>query len=197
MKIFDVIAGLLLLISALNGLMKGAADQVVRVMSFLVAAVIAIYCLRFTGPIVQEMMDPEWMAAAVAMLVVFVIVYLVLRIFGANISQRIQTHGALSALDRTVGMGFGLLRAFVVLGMFNLLFHAAAAEGAGPAWVAQARLFPLTEASGKVLKVFAPRAGEMGAAITSAVRQGATYDPEEGYSDGERRRLDDLVETTR
>jgi len=201
MKIFDIIAGLLLLISALSGVMKGAAHEVVRVISFLIAAVVSLYSLRITGPVLREIIDPAWMATTVAVLVVFAILYTVLRLLGASLSARVSADSTLSALDRGVGFGFGLLRALVVLGMFNLLFHAAAPAKGGPAWVTGASLFPLTEASGRVLRVFAPKvselSGRLAPAITSVVREGATPGPNEGYSDGERRQLDDLVEKAR
>ena len=198
---FDILAGLLLLTSVFAGLWRGAAYEVVRMLSFLVAVLISLYSLRVTGPVMGRMIDIAWMAAAVAVVGVFILVYAMLRLLGASLTRRLQENSTLSALDRGVGMGFGLLRAMVLLGLFNLLFHAAAGSGAGPAWVTQSALYPLTQASGKALRVFAPKAGalsaDMSAAITSAVRQGATPTPDEGYSDGERRRLDVLVEKVR
>jgi membrane protein required for colicin V production len=199
--IFDIIAGMVLLTSALTGLWRGAAYEVVRVMSFLIAAAASLLALRVTGPIVREMMDPDWLATGVAVVAVFILVYVVLRLLGASLTQRVAADSTLSALDRGVGFGFGLIRALVILGMFNLLFSAAAPPDKAPAWVTGAALFPLTAASGKVLRVFAPQAGQLtgrlAPAITSAVRQGATSDPKRGYSDDGRRQLDDLVERVR
>jgi membrane protein required for colicin V production len=201
MKIFDILAGLLLLVSAANGLMKGAAHEVVRVMSFLIAAVTALVGLRITGPMMGQVIDPPWMASTVAVLGLFILVYITLRLLGASLAHRVAADSTLTALDRGVGVGFGLIRAIVVLGMFGLLFNAAAPTGGGPSWVTSAALFPLTQASAKVLAVFTPKAGELTGkivpAITSAVHKGATSTPDEGYSDGERRRLDDLVESAR
>ena len=58
-------------------------------------------------------------------LVVFVVVYAALRIAGGGLARGIQSAQVLGILDRTVGLGFGLLRALVVLGALHLAFNAA------------------------------------------------------------------------
>jgi membrane protein required for colicin V production len=194
MKIFDLLAGGLLLVSMLNGLLKGGSHEVVRVMSFVVAAAASLYLLRYSDPVFREMIGVHWMATAAAVLVVFAVIYIALRLLGASLTQPMQG-GALGVLDRIVGLGFGLVRALALLGMTNLLLHAVTPGDHPPAWITGARLYPLTQASGRVLKVFLPRAealgGKIGSGITSAVRQGATSDPNEGYSVRERRQPDD------
>ena len=200
MQAFDIIAGLLLLVSAIAGLVRGAVREVVGLVSFIAAVVLSLFALRFTGPVFRGVIDPAWMGTTLAVLAVFGLTYLVLRLLGAGMTRRVQDHGAFGALDRSIGAGFGLIRALVLLGMFNLLFNLVSGGG-GPTWVREARLFPLTEASGKVLKVFAPKAGDLGGRIVPAVRkmvtEGATSDPKEGYSARDRRSLDDLVERAR
>ncbi len=200
MQAFDIIAGLVLLTSAIAGLVRGAVREVFGVMSFVIAAVLSLVALRVSGPMFRAMIDPDWMANLVAILAVFGVIYLVLRLLGGGMANRVQGHRAFGALDRGVGAGFGLIRALVLLGMFNLMFNLVSGGG-GPTWVREAALFPLTQAAGKVLKVFAPKAGELGGRIVPAVRkmvtEGATSDPNQGYSDGDRRSLDDLVERAR
>lgn len=200
MQAFDIIAGLVLLTSLVSGLMRGAVREVSGVLSLVVAAVVSLAGLRFTGPVFRGVIDPPWMAAVIAVLAVFGVTYLILRLIGAGLSKRAQDHGALGALDRCLGAGFGLIRALVVLGMFNLLFHLVS-DGDGPTWVREATLFPVTQASGKVLRVFAPQAGDLGERIVPAVRkmvvEGATLAPDRGYSDADRRSMDDLVERAR
>lgn len=200
MQAFDIIAGLLLLTSAITGLMRGAVREVVGVTSFIIAVAASLAGLRFSGPLFRGFIEPAWMGTVVAVLAVFGLVYLIFRLVGGGMTRRVQDHGALGALDRSIGAGFGLIRALVLLGLFNLLFNLVSGGG-GPTWVREARLFPLSEASGKVLKVFAPKASDLGGRIVPTVRkmvtEGATSDPKEGYSARDRRSLDDLVERTR
>lgn len=200
MQAFDIIAGLLLLTCVIAGLVRGAVREVVGVTSFIVAVLASLAGLRFSGPLFRGVIEPAWMGTVVAVLAVFGLTYLLLRLLGAGMTRRVRDQGAFGALDRAIGAGFGLIRALVLLGMFNLLFSLVSGGG-GPTWVREARLFPLTEASGKVLKVFAPKAGDLGGRIVPAVRkmvtEGATSDPKEGYSARDRRVMDDLVERAR
>jgi membrane protein required for colicin V production len=200
MQAFDIIAGLLLLTCVITGLVRGAVREVVGVMSFILAVLASLAGLRFSGPVFRGVIEPAWMGTAVAVLAVFGLTYLLLRLLGAGMTRRVQGQAAFGALDRAIGAGFGLIRALVLLGMFNLLL-ALVTGGGGPTWVREAKLFPLTEASGKVLKVFAPKAGDLGGRIVPTVRkmvtEGATSAPKEGYSARDRRVMDDLVERAR
>ena len=202
MTLFDVIAGLILLISALVGFVRGATRELVTVLAFLVAAAISLLSLRFTGPLARNAIDPDWAALAAAILIVFAIVYVGLRVVGSRLTERVQDAENFGMLDRAVGVGFGLVRALVLLGVFNLVFTAATPAERTPQWIKGAALYPLTQAAGKLLMGFAPKgsavADKIKPAIEKAVRQGAGETPKgEAYDEGERDTVDDLVEKSR
>lgn len=201
---FDIIAGLILLVSGAVGFFRGASRELTSALSFILAAVVALLGLRLTGPLFREFMDPDWAATAAAILVTFVIAFVALRLIGGQLTRTLHADGTLGLLDRLIGLGFGLLRALVVLGVFNLVFHMATPRDRVPAWVSESMFYPLSNASAQVLKVFAPKgaglAGKLAPAIEDAVRDGASDKPsdaergEEGYDKDQRRKLDDLVE---
>jgi len=141
------------------------------------------------------MMNPDWAAVTAALLIVFVIVFVILKIVASQITNRVQGAGALGTVDRLIGAAFGLIRALVILGAFTLLVQMAGGENGPPKWVSEAKLYPLTSAAGMVLKAFAPdafaAAGRIAPAVKDAVRDGA------GYSDNERKAMDDAVEKSR
>lgn len=202
---FDIIAGLLLLISGVTGWMRGASRELTSALSFIFAAAIALFGLRITGPLFRSMMDPDWAATATAVLVVFVIVFLIVRLIGGRITASLHDTSA-GVLDQVVGAGFGLIRAFVILGVFNLLLHLATPPDRMPRWVEDSIFYPLSEVSGTVLKVFAPKgkalAGKLAPAIKDAVKEGGDNTSGEessgkGYDENQRRNLDDLVEKSR
>ncbi|WP_197425311.1 CvpA family protein, partial [Caulobacter sp. CCH5-E12] len=83
---FDIIAGLLLLVSGVTGWVRGASRELTSALSFIFAAAIALFGLRVTGPLFRSMMDPDWAATATAVLVVFVIVFLIVRLIGGRIT---------------------------------------------------------------------------------------------------------------
>ena len=109
-------------------------------------------------------------------------------------------------LGRTLSGKTSLMRALVVLGVFNLLLHLATPPDRMPHWVQDSMFYPLSQASGAVLKVFAPKgkalAGKLAPAIKEAVHEGGDNtsgenSSDKGYDDDQRRKLDDLVEKSR
>jgi membrane protein required for colicin V production len=136
-----------------------------------------------------------------AIVIVFALVYLALRIVGAALARRLHATQALGALDRGVGFGFGLLRALVALGLFALVFNAATPPERVPQWISGAALYPLTARAGEVLKAFAPKgldmAGRLKPAIEDAYREGSTEPQGVGYDARARKGLDDVVEKSR
>jgi membrane protein required for colicin V production len=206
---FDIIAGLLLLVSAVTGWVRGASRELTSALSFIIAAAISLFGLRISGPIFRSLMDPDWAATAAAIVVVFVVFFLMIRLIGGQLTAGLHESSA-GTLDRAVGATFGVIRAVVILGVFNLLLHLATPPDRMPHWVEDSMFFPLSEASGSVLKVFAPKgkalAGKLAPAIKEAVHDGANEGGDntsgekssgKGYDQNQRRNLDDLVEKSR
>jgi membrane protein required for colicin V production len=203
---FDIIVLSILLASAGIGFWKGAAHEMVAVLSFLIAAVVAVYGLRLTGPIGRNLVDPDWLGTVAGMVVTFALVYGGLRLAGGSLANQLQQSQLLGLMDRTVGLGFGLIRAFVLLGAFNLAFTAATPPSLMPKWLTDATFYPMTTAAGTVLKTFAPKgwnmAGKLTPAIADAVRDGSANSPRDseggrGYDARDRGEIDDLVEKSR
>lgn len=203
---FDIIVLAILLTSAAFGFFSGATREMVRALSFLLAAVIAIYGLRWTAPFGRELIDPDWAGTVVAGLVVFIAVYATMRITGGAMARGVQNTHVLGVLDRSIGLGFGLLRALVVLGALHLAFQAATPPDRVPKWMTGAAFYPMTSAAANLLKAFAPKgldmADKLAPSIGEAVRDGSATDRGDsrdarGYDPRQRSRLDDLVEKSR
>jgi membrane protein required for colicin V production len=202
---FDVIAGLLLIVSGAVGFARGASRELTSALSFILAAAIALFGLRISGPIFRALMDPDWAATASALIVVFVVAFILLRVIAGRLTAGLHD-SALGILDRAVGVGFGLMRALMVLGVFNLLFNMATPPDRIPTWVGKSIFYPVSAASARVLKVFAPKgealASKLAPAIKKAVREGSDNAPDgkpsdSGYDQNQRQTLDDLVEKSR
>lgn len=171
MPIFDVIAGLILIVSGATGFVRGAVREMVTVIAFAAAAALALIGLRYSGPLFRRMMDPDWLATTVAVIVVFVLVYLVLRLIGAAMTKSLHGSQALGLADRVIGLGFGLIRALVILGVFHMLFTAALMGGPAPAWTEKSKIYPISAASARVLRVFAPKGSQLAGAISRAAEK--------------------------
>jgi membrane protein required for colicin V production len=155
MTAFDYAAGGLLLLSGLFGLARGATHEITTVVALLVAAILAVAALRFTGPLALHAIHTPWLAKAAAILLTFILVYAVLRMIGGALTRGVK-QTSLSGLDRLLGFGVGLVRAMVALGGFILLVDAATPPERMPAWISGAKLYPLASAAGGALRTFAP-----------------------------------------
>jgi len=156
---FDYIAGFLLITSGLFGLVRGATREITTAVAFVVAAVFAIFALRLTGPVARLMIHTAWLANTAAILVGFILAYVVLRLIGGALVKSVR-QTSLSGLDRALGLGIGLARALVVLGAFVLLLNAATPPERMPAWILHARLYPLASAAGGALRALRRRASK-------------------------------------
>jgi len=198
---FDLIVLIIILVSAFIGFVRGATRELVTALSFIIAAIISLLLLRVTGPIARALLDPDWLAIGAAIVVVFLVFYIGLRVLGGRLSKGIHANTGLGSIDRTFGVGIGLVRAMVVLGAFNLVFNAATPAARSPQWIKGAALYPLTAASGKMLMAFAPQgqaaAGALRPAIEKAVREGSGEMPKGDEDERELQSVDDLVEKSR
>jgi len=200
---FDFIAGPLLIVSALIGFSRGGTKELMTVVAFLVAAIVAVFALRFSAPVGRAIVDPDRAGVGIALLFVFGLAYIALRLLGAGLQRRVHETEVMGILDRGVGAAFGIIRAMVLLGAFNLLFQMASTTETAPKWVTSAWTYPLTDVSGRILKAFAPEGlaavKSVAPALERAVEAGtaAPKGDETGYGKGERDAMDALVEKTR
>ena len=210
MTLFDIIALLILSVSILVGFARGALREVTTVVALVIGVAAAILVLPFTGPVARAAVHPSWAGNAVAMLVVFLAVYILVRVAAAALTRGVHSTQALGTVDRVIGAGFGLIRGLVVLGLFNMAFNLVPPPSGVPAWVSQAKLYPLSANCARTLLALAPKgsalAGRLTPAIAGAVTSGAA-DPatssaigqnqDNDYSHAARKGLDDAVEKSR
>jgi membrane protein required for colicin V production len=212
---FDILAGLVLLVSGLVGYARGATREVTTVIAFLLAVAAAVIGLRFTSPIARHFIHTPWMANAAAALALFIVAYIAFRMVGGALTRSVRQTATLSGVDRVLGFGIGLIRGLVVLGAFALLIDAATPPERKPAWFLTARLYPLARASGAALEALAPKGLEVAHSVAPVIHDAvdgvddtASPSPAQpgarparphprGYSDDQRKSLDDLVEKSR
>lgn len=211
MTAFDGIAGTLLTVSGLIGLARGATREITTVAAFVLSAIFSVFALRFSGPLARRVVHTDWLASAAAILVVFVLTYIVLRLIGGALTEGVRQTG-LSGLDRLLGLGVGLVRAVVVLGGFALLLKAATPPERMPGWITTAALYPLASAAGEALRAFAPRGARLAHRVAPALATAVEGDPltsrprhranghhggDGGYTNRQADAMDDLVEDSR
>ncbi len=193
MTIFDYAAVVVLLVSGLAGMVRGATREVSTVVALVAAATVAASTLRFTGPLAGRVIHTQWIANTAAVLCVFILTYIVLRLLGGALTRGVH-QTSLSGLDRLLGLGIGVVRALVVLGAFVLLIRAVTPPERMPVWMSDAKLYPLASASGDALKAFAPSgvkvAQEMAPRLAGPLESDLVVDGAKGQSQRHHRTTD-------
>ncbi len=199
---FDFIVLALLLISAIVGFMRGAVREIFALAALVGAAALAVLSLPVAGPWVGRVIQPPWLGAAGAVLLVFSLTYILLRMVGAGVARQVQRTDVAGALDRSVGLAIGLARGLAVLGALNLMFNAATPADLKPRWITGAMLWPTAQNMGRLLTAMAPKgvdfAGRLKPAFDRAVQEGARdRDATDGYDARRNGEADSPVEKSR
>jgi membrane protein required for colicin V production len=208
-SLFDIIAIALLAVSAIVGLARGALREVATVAALIAAGIAAIYSLRYVGPLARQAIHPAWLADIGAILIIFLAVYITLRVLSSALIRRVHDTRGLGGLDRLAGGGLGLARGLIVLGVLDLGIHLAPPAMGVPSWITQARLFPLAEKCGEAVRAAVPKGSQIAHRLTPEIEkvvktgQGEPISRSGGGSsddndlDRARKGLDDVAEKTR
>ncbi|HEY2355914.1 MAG TPA: CvpA family protein [Phenylobacterium sp.] len=203
---FDILILVMLAISAAIGFFRGAVLEIASLVALVAAAALAIYTVPMSAPLARRLVHPDWVGGVVALVGVFILAYLILRLIGAALARRIQETQFLGALDRSAGLAIGLARGLIVLGALNLMFNAATPKDLQPHWIVGATTWPLAQNMGRLLTAVAPRgidiAGRLKPAFDRALHSNArdALDDRlksEGYDARQRDEIEDLVEKSR
>jgi membrane protein required for colicin V production len=152
---FDWAAGVVLGVSAVVGLLRGATREVTGLMALVLAGVLALASGRLAGPLFDQLIHPAWLARPAGMAVVFVLAYVAMRLIGGLLARGVRGVG-LSGPDRVLGLAIGLMRGVAVLGVFGLVLGAIVPADHTPGWIGRARLYPLARGAGAVIRAAAP-----------------------------------------
>lgn len=177
---FDAFAILVILASAAAGWVRGGTREIVTLLSFILAAFIALVALPFTAPIGRALINPDWAGSIFAAVASFLLIYFGIRIFGSILSKRAQAHPTLGGVDRLLGVFVGAGRSLVLLGAIHLVIVAAMPGERTPRWLSEATLRPLSAGAARAIQVILPGIGRGADAISpvvnSSVRRGFSDD---------------------
>ena len=184
---FDLIAVLILGVSGLIGFARGAMRELTTLIAFVLAVAIALLSLRLTGGIARHWLHPVWVANVTALVVGFLVSYIAIRMIGAAIARSLHEVHALGGIDRVIGLGIGLIRGFVLLGVFQMVFSAATPQERMPQWISHAALYPVASDSAKALMALEPGGLAMAGKLAPALKQAVSDDgPEDRRDDDDK-----------
>lgn len=168
---FDILALIILVGSLFAGWFRGAVREVVSLISFAVALVIALLALPVTGPIGRGLIDPDWIGVVLAGVVSFALLYFGIRLLGSTLSKSAKDgSGFLSGLDRVLGLIIGFVRGLLLLGALHLVVMAALPGERTPDWLSQAKVRPVSAAAARVIQIVLPGIASGADSLTSVVQ---------------------------
>lgn len=215
MSIADLAVIGIVLLAGLTAFSLGFVRVVLALLGWVGAAFATLYGFRYVQPYAQEWISVGFLADAGAALSIFLITLIVLTIISHAIGRRVRDSG-LSALDRSVGLVFGLGLGVVLISLAYLgvgwAIDLPAETSKQPQWIQDAKSRPLIKWSAEKLQRLAPPewAGRPGRRSSTPEQSRRRFEkliePEtkssktgqkRGYSDQERKEMDRLIKGQR
>lgn len=154
-----------LAISGVLAFARGFLREVLSIGAWIGAAVATIYLFPLAKPFLRAYISIELLADAITGVVIFVVTLGVLAALSHVLSRNVRD-SAFGAVDRSLGLLFGLLRGAVVVCLVWMLFAWLVTPEDRPEWITEARSLPLVEAGAQLLAGLLPSAAvERGAAV--------------------------------
>ena len=160
MATLDIVVLAVILFSSLIAFALGFVRVVLGLAGWVGAALITIYAFPFARPVAQHWIPNALVADVAALGIVFIVALILLSVVSHAIS-RVVRNSALSILDRTLGLAFGLALgvAIVCVGWMVAVpvLDLPEARDQRPAWARESHAVPLLEAGVEMLRPFLPR----------------------------------------
>lgn len=203
----DVILIVVMLISAILAMVRGLTREVLSIASWIGAAVATLVLFPRLQPFAREQLDPDWLADILTAGGIFILTLIIVSFITLRLSDMILD-SRIGALDRSFGFVFGLARGGLLVVIAYLFFAWLVPPETQPDWIRNARSQPILQQAGDALIALLPEdperaildrvRGELGGADdgTPPMDTGAEGGANQGYQDGERQDLDQLIQGT-
>ncbi len=156
LTILDMIVLGAVALSALLATVRGFTREVLSIAAWVTAAVAAFYLHPSLTPFVKQHIKQDTVALVIAIAAIFLITLVVVSLITARISDFVLD-SRIGALDRTLGLGFGVARGALLAVVGWLLWTTLVPESRQPQWVKEARTRPMLESSGRSLLAMLPQ----------------------------------------
>ncbi len=207
MNALDIGVVSIVLIAGLVAFSMGFVRAVLALAGWVGAAFATMYGFNYVVPFTREWISVGFLADAAAGLGIFIATLVILTIISHAIGRQVRNSG-LSALDRSLGLVFGLFLGAVIVSLGYISIGALTDTAKQPDWIRSARSKPWLEWGAGQLQALAPPEFRGNTDIIPSNREKSLErfnklnEPEtrkpsgqgrQGYSDQERREMDRLI----
>jgi membrane protein required for colicin V production len=143
-------------LSAVLALVRGLVSEVLSVAAWVGAVFATLTLYPHLDPYMRAHVEPSWLADAMAIAGVFVLALVILSVLAHEISKGVHD-SALSAVDRSLGLVFGIGRGLVLVVLAWMVVSWLIPDPKDqPDWLREARTRPLAEAGAAYLQSLVP-----------------------------------------
>ena len=164
-----------ILMSGVFAFARGFVKEALSIAAWVGAGFAALYGSIYLLPLAGRFLPKGPVTDAVGGIVIFLVVLIALSLLTSRVSRRVK-QSALSAVDRSLGLLFGLVRGVVLvcLGYLALSWAVPEDQLQQPRWIAKARTLPFLESGADRLRGLVPTAyRDRAAAAVRNTRPGA------------------------
>ncbi len=206
----DLIVIAIVLISGVFAFVRGLVHELLALGAWIGAGIATYYGIDHAIPLARRLTDVQPIADVGAGAALFLAVLIVLSVATRILVRQIRK-SSLGALDRSLGLLFGLARGALILAIAWLAVAWAYQEEPLPGWMAEARSLPLVQSGARTLYDVLPdgfRPEDMPPALKSTeglkditfedldapTPKAAVQDEQSGYNSDTRKGMDNLFQ---
>ncbi len=198
--IVDVAVILVIILSTIYAAYRGFVNETLSIFAWAAAAFATLYFAPEIAPFLRARISTPLVGTLIAYAGIFLAVLGPLSFVSYRFSENVK-HSPVGVFDRGLGVVFGVVRGLALVGIAYIVFSMFVPIREHPRWVRQARLLPLVQASSDALLALVPNQQvtmESNPAVAPRVARtlGRAKHRRETYGAGDRRALDNLIETT-
>jgi membrane protein required for colicin V production len=162
MNIADIIVFVALILSAAIAFARGFVREVLSIGAWVGAALATIYGFPLAQPVARKYIHVALFADILAGVSIFIVALIVLTVISHALAKNVRG-SALGAVDRSLGLLFGVVRGAVLICLAYLVMAWAVPPPDRPVWITKSRTMPLIQQGAGMLLKFLPE---------SALREG-------------------------
>lgn len=154
MTVFDIAILILLGAMGVLGIMRGFVQEALSLLAFAGATLAVGFLHDDVTRYLTSYVDDAYGSSLLSYALIFIIAYFILRFIAGRVGEGVRG-SVLGPIDRVLGMGFGLVKGLIIATLvfllINLSYQFIYATPNVPEAIANARTYPLLNASSKAL----------------------------------------------
>ncbi|MEN9874069.1 MAG: hypothetical protein RL186_966 [Pseudomonadota bacterium] len=157
---FDALILCVVAVSAILAFARGFVREALSMAAMFIAILAVLWGFPLMRTPMRGVIETGWVADAVTIGTIFVLVYIAVRVATGRIHEWIHDSEPLGILDRTAGLLFGVMRGFVLMAVLALIVTSVAPPSMLPKSLKEAKFYPVVMLTADGLKHLAPQAGQ-------------------------------------